>query len=99
MKKGKIVILSGPSGVGKGTVNKALAMDKSLKLVQSISMTTRAPRPGEVDGVNYFFVSREKFLKAIENDELIEYAEFIGNFYGTPRKPVYDQINSGKMLF
>lgn len=96
MKKGKIIILSGPSGVGKGTVNKQLAQDKSLKLVQSVSMTTRAPRPGEVDGVNYFFVDREKFLQEIANGELIEYAEFIGNFYGTPRKAVYDQIDSGK---
>ncbi|AKX33842.1 guanylate kinase [Spiroplasma litorale] len=96
MKKGKIIILSGPSGVGKGTINKELAKDNSLNLTQSISMTTRAARPGEVDGVNYFFVDRSTFKDAIEHDELIEYAEFIGNFYGTPRKYLYDKIENGE---
>ncbi|AGR41531.1 guanylate kinase [Spiroplasma taiwanense] len=96
IKKGKIIILSGPSGVGKGTINKELAQDKSLNLVQSISMTTRHPRPGEVDGVNYFFVSKEVFNDAIQHNELIEHAEFIGNFYGTPRKVVYDKIEKGE---
>ncbi|AOG60731.1 guanylate kinase [Spiroplasma helicoides] len=95
-KSGKIVILSGPSGVGKGTVNKALRQDKSLKLVQSVSMTTRSPRPGEVDGVDYYFVDIETFQEAIEHDELIEHAQFIGNYYGTPRKPVYEQIKKGE---
>ncbi|WP_338969549.1 guanylate kinase [Spiroplasma endosymbiont of Labia minor] len=95
-KRGKIIILSGPSGVGKGSVNKFLFEDKLLKLNYSVSMTTRSKRPGEINGVNYFFVSREEFYKAIENNDLIEYAEFIGNFYGTPRKYVYDKIENGE---
>ncbi|WP_156006999.1 guanylate kinase [Spiroplasma tabanidicola] len=95
-KKGKMIILSGPSGVGKGTINKELRKDKSLNLVQSVSMTTRPPRPGEVDGVDYFFVDKETFKDAIQHDELIEYAEFIGNFYGTPRKTVYERIGNGE---
>ncbi|AUM62914.1 guanylate kinase [Spiroplasma monobiae] len=95
-KQGKIIILSGPSGVGKGTINKELAQDKSLNLVQSISMTTRAPRPGEVDGVNYFFVDKDAFKDAIQHNELIEHAEFIDNYYGTPRKTVYDKIANGE---
>ncbi|QEH62191.1 guanylate kinase [Spiroplasma chinense] len=95
-KKGKIIILSGPSGVGKGTVNKALRQDPSLNLVQSVSMTTRPPRPGEIDGIDYFFVDRETFKDAIQHDELIEYAEFIGNYYGTPRKTVHKKIENGE---
>ncbi|WP_339030277.1 guanylate kinase [Spiroplasma endosymbiont of Cantharis nigra] len=95
-KQGKIIILSGPSGVGKGTINKELAQDKSLNLVQSISMTTRAPRPEEIDGVNYYFVDKDAFKDAIQHNELIEYAEFINNYYGTPRKVVYDKIAKGE---
>ncbi|AHI53199.1 guanylate kinase [Spiroplasma culicicola] len=95
-KKGKIIILSGPSGVGKGTVNKALRQDKSLNLVQSVSMTTRQARPGEVDGVDYFFVDKDTFKDAIQHNELIEHAEFIGNYYGTPRKTVHDKITKGE---
>ncbi|ATZ17898.1 guanylate kinase [Mesoplasma melaleucae] len=94
--KGKMIIISGPSGVGKGSVNGQLLTNKDLKLEYSVSMTTRAPREGEVDGVNYFFVTKEEFVKAIVNNELIEYANFVGNSYGTPRKYVEEKLNEGK---
>lgn len=95
MNKGKIVILSGPSGVGKGSVNKVLFQDKTLKLKYSVSMTTRAPRPGEIDGVNYFFVDKDTFTDSISHNELIEYAEFIGNYYGTPRQYTVEETLKG----
>lgn len=81
---GALIILSGPSGVGKGTVRQFLMQDPSLNLVYSISMTTRKPRSHEEDGEDYFFVSKEEFLKHIENGDLLEYAQFVGNYYGTP---------------
>ena len=92
---GKLFVLSGPSGVGKGTVRDNILKDKSINLVFSISMTTRKPREGEIDGVHYFFVSKERFEKAIENDELLEYASFVGNYYGTPRNFVNKLLNDG----
>ncbi len=95
MKKGILIILSGPSGVGKGTVLKEFINKPELKLAYSISMTTRPQRSGEVDGVNYDFVTKEEFLNAIANDEFLEYAEFVGNFYGTPKKSVDQLINDG----
>ncbi|WP_342269020.1 guanylate kinase [Spiroplasma endosymbiont of Aspidapion aeneum] len=95
MKKGKIIIVSGPSGVGKGTVNKALLEEKDLKLVTSVSMTSRPSRPGEIDGVNYHFVSRETFEEHIKNNNFLEYVEFIGNYYGTLRQTVYETIIKG----
>ncbi|UKS54341.1 guanylate kinase [Mycoplasma feriruminatoris] len=95
MKKGKMIIISGPSGVGKGSVNDKLLKNPDLRLRYSVSMTTRKPRNGEVDGVNYFFVSNEEFAKAIVNDELIEYAHFVGNSYGTPRKYVEQELEKG----
>lgn len=91
MKKGLLIIFSGPSGVGKGTVIKELMGRPELKLVYSISMTTRAPREGEVDAVNYFFVSKDQFLQAMYNDELLEHASFVGNYYGTPKQYVEEQ--------
>ncbi|MED4604212.1 guanylate kinase [Paenibacillus validus] len=93
--KGILIVLSGPSGVGKGTVCKALRAC-APDIVYSVSATTRSPREGEVDGVNYFFKSREHFQQLIEQDQMLEWAEYVGNFYGTPRKFVEDTLNSGK---
>ena len=87
-KRGMLIIFSGPSGVGKGTVRDLFVNDEALNLAFSISMTTREKRPQEQDGVDYYFVNREAFEKAIENDELLEYAEFVGNYYGTPMAEV-----------
>ena len=95
-KKGLLIILSGPSGVGKGTVRKELMKDSSLNLFFSISMTTRSIRPGEVEGRDYYFVSRERFLQELENDNLLEHAEFVGNFYGTPKDKVEEMRLKGK---
>ncbi len=96
MKKGLLIILSGPSGVGKGTVRSHFANDPELNIAFSVSMTTRAKREGEVDGKDYFFVDKETFLKAVDKDELLEYAEFVGNYYGTPTHAVEDLRNQGK---
>lgn len=96
MKKGKLIILSGPSGVGKGSIREKLFENKDLNLAYSISMTTRHPRANEVDGKDYFFVSNEEFLKKIEEKGLIEWAKFVGNYYGTPRDYVEKLLNEGK---
>lgn len=96
MKKGLLIIISGPSGVGKGTVRDFFMKDNSLNLTYSISMTTRKPREKEVDGVDYLFVSKEQFEKAIENGELLEWAEFVGNYYGTPLSQVEKLRSEGK---
>lgn len=95
-KRGMLIIFSGPSGVGKGTVRDLFVNDESLNLAFSISMTTRKRRPGEEDGVDYYFVDRETFEKAIENDELLEHAEFVGNYYGTPLAEVNRLRDEGK---
>ena len=87
-KKGLLIILSGPSGVGKETVRTRLDKIRKFELTYSISMTTRSPRNQEVDGVNYYFVSEAEFKKNIENDNFLEYAKFVGNYYGTPRDKV-----------
>ena len=94
--RGLLIVLSGPSGVGKGTVRKALFEMPEQEFVYSVSMTTRAPRPGEVDGVDYYFVSREEFERQIAAGNLLEYAEFVGNYYGTPKDKVEEQLNKGK---
>ncbi|MDF2924543.1 MAG: gmk [Paenibacillaceae bacterium] len=89
------MVLSGPSGVGKGTVCAALrGMD--TELVYSVSATTRSPRQGETEGVNYFFRSRDQFNAMIEADELLEYAQYCGNYYGTPREFVENTLASGR---
>jgi guanylate kinase len=92
---GLLLVLSGPSGVGKGTVCKALR-ERMPDLVYSVSATTRAPRAGEVEGVNYFFKTKDEFRQMIERDELLEWAEYVGNYYGTPRKFVEETIASGR---
>ena len=94
--KGLLIVLSGPSGVGKGTILKKFVNDPSLKLAFSISMTTRAKREGEEEGVNYYYVTKERFQEAIDNGELLEHAEFVGNCYGTPLKEVERLRNEGK---
>ena len=95
MKKGLLIVFSGPSGVGKGTILKDLMKVEELKLSYSVSMTTRKPREGEVEGVNYYYVSEERFKEAIANDELLEYAQFVGNYYGTPKANVEMQRELG----
>ncbi|MCP3026177.1 guanylate kinase [Halobacillus sp. A5] len=97
-EKGILFILSGPSGVGKGTIRKAL-FDQSTDLRYSISMTTREPREGETDGVDYFFKSRNEFEKLISEGQLIEHAEYVGNYYGTPRQYVEQTLEEGKDVF
>jgi len=94
-KRGKLLVLSGPSGCGKGTVLRAL-MEGRSDMVFSVSATTRAPRPGEVDGREYYFVSRERFMEMVERGELLEHAEFVGNCYGTPKAPVLTQLEAGR---
>lgn len=92
--RGSLIILSGPSGAGKGTIhNELLKHDSNLKY--SISMTTRKPRPGEVEGVDYFFVTEEEFKKEIEKDSFLEYAEVHGNYYGTLKKVVEKDLDDG----
>lgn len=92
-KRGILAIISGFSGAGKGTVvNKLLEKDN---YAVSISATTREPRKGEVDGKNYFFKSRDEFENMIENNQLIEYAEYVGNYYGTPRDYVFKKLEEG----
>lgn len=96
MEKGLLIILSGPSGVGKGTVRKYISSKSEVDFEFSISMTTRSPRDNEHDGVEYYFVSKEDFLKRIEEDKFLEYAEFVGNYYGTPKDKVEELRNQGK---
>ena len=95
-KKGLLLIMSGPSGVGKGTVREVLMEDKSLNLFYSVSMTTRNMRPGEVNGREYYFVTKEEFMENVARDNLLEWAEYVGNCYGTPRDKVEAMREEGK---
>ncbi len=92
--KGLLIIMSGPSGVGKGTIVNEIMKNENFAL--SVSATTRQPREGEVDKVNYFFKTHEDFEKMIENNQLLEYAEYCGNYYGTPAEYVDEKLNEGK---
>ena len=94
--KGKLVVISGFSGAGKGTLMKALMKEYGDSYALSVSATTRSPRPGEMDGVDYFFVTRDKFEQMIAGDALIEYAQYVGNYYGTPKEYVQQQLDLGK---
>ena len=93
--EGILLLLSGPSGAGKGTICKAL-LEKRPDMAYSVSCTTRAPRKGEIDGKSYFFKTREEFEKMIANDGFLEHADVYGNYYGTPKAYVLDQVAQGK---
>lgn len=97
MFKGFLLVISGPAGTGKGTVCKEL-LKRNKDIVYSVSATTRKPRIGEIDGVNYYFVTEEKFKSMIENDEFLEYAYVHTNYYGTPKKFVFEQIEKGEIV-
>ncbi|MEJ1311362.1 guanylate kinase [Latilactobacillus sakei] len=94
--RGMLIVLSGPSGVGKGTVRQAMLEDEFRDFHYSVSMTTRKPRPGEQDGVDYYFVSKEEFEQEIANDGMLEYAQYVDNYYGTPMKYVNQTLESGR---
>ncbi|MEK4385070.1 guanylate kinase [Solibacillus sp. FSL W7-1464] len=98
-QRGLLIVLSGPSGVGKGTVRKELFSQPDTNYEYSISMTTRNPREGEEDGVDYFFRTREEFEALIEQGGLLEHAEFVGNYYGTPLAYVHETLEAGRDVF
>ena len=94
-KRGVLFVFSGPSGVGKGTLKAKLFEEFADQIAYSVSATTRGPREGEVDGKDYFFISRQEFERRVKNNEFLEYAEFAGNCYGTPRAYVEKLLDSG----
>lgn len=94
---GKLILITGPSGVGKGTIVKHL-VNQHPQVFLSISATTRLPREGEVNGKDYYFLSKTDFQQMIEDNQLLEWAEYNGNYYGTPKQPVTEQIQRGKIV-
>ena len=94
-ERGLLIVFSGPSGVGKGTIRQEIFSTPDHKFEYSVSMTTRAQRPGEVDGKDYFFRSREEFEELIRNGQMLEYAEYVGNYYGTPLTYVNETLDKG----
>lgn len=94
-RKGLLLVVSGPSGAGKGTICKEL-LNKNDQIKLSVSATTRKPRNGEVDGVNYFFIEKEEFTKMVENGEFLEYAQIYDNFYGTPKAAIIECLEKGQ---
>jgi guanylate kinase len=94
---GKLVVITGPSGVGKGTLVRSL-LNRHPDIYLSVSMTTRSPRPGEIEGQDYFFVTPEKFQELIAGEQLLEWAQFAGNYYGTPRQTVEDKVQQGTLV-
>ncbi|NLE24223.1 MAG: guanylate kinase [Clostridiaceae bacterium] len=97
MIPGLLIVVSGPAGVGKGTIVRSM-MENDPKFVLSISATSRIPRTNEIEGINYYFKTREQFEEMIKNDELIEWVEYCGNYYGTPRDLVCSEIEKGKIV-
>lgn len=97
MGKGRLIVLTGPSGVGKGTLLRSL-LRRHPEIHVSVSVTTRAPRPGEIDGRDYYFVTRLQFERMVAQGELLEWAEFAGNCYGTPRQAVQERIQVGQWV-
>ncbi len=98
-ERGLLIVFSGPSGVGKGTVRQEIFSTPNHKFEYSVSMTTRPQRPGEVDGVDYFFRTREEFEDLIKKGQMLEYAEYVGNYYGTPLSYVNETLDKGIDVF
>lgn len=97
MRTGQLIVLTGPSGVGKGTLVQSL-LQRHPQLNLSVSVTTRSPRPGEIEGKDYYFVNPGQFEEMVEKQQLLEWAEFAGNFYGTPMPPVLEKIQAGESV-
>ena len=95
-ERGMLIVLSGPSGVGKGTVRQAMLQDDFRDFQYSVSMTTRKPRPGEKDGIDYYFRTKEQFEQEIADGQMLEYAKYVDNYYGTPLKYVNQTLDAGR---